>query len=91
MFTVVLIMLSGVLVGLLLQKHKLTWIYKVINMLIWLLLFLLGIEVGSNKQIIQGFAKIGFEAILIGTFAVIGSVIAAAIFYRWKIKKQNIK
>ena len=51
MFTIIGIMLTGMLVGYLLRSKRLLWIHKVITLLIWLLLFLLGIDVGGNETI----------------------------------------
>ena len=53
MFTIIGIMLTGMLVGYLLRSKRLLWIHKVITLLIWLLLFLLGIDVGGNETIIR--------------------------------------
>lgn len=39
MFTIIGIMLTGMLVGYLLRSKRLLWIHKVITLLIWLLLF----------------------------------------------------
>ena len=50
MFTIIGIMLTGMLVGYLLRSKRLLWIHKVITLLIWLLLFLLGIDVGGNDH-----------------------------------------
>ena len=55
----------------------LTWIHKVITLLIWLLLFLLGIDVGGNEAIVKGLHAIGLEALIITAAAVTGSTLAA--------------
>ena len=52
MFTIIGLMLTGMLLGYLLRKRDLKKIHQIITLLIWLLLFILGIEVGSNEQII---------------------------------------
>lgn len=54
MFIIIGIMFAGMLLGFLLRKQRLSWIHKVITVFIWLLLFLLGIDVGSNQEIING-------------------------------------
>ena len=59
MFTIIGLMLTGMLLGFLLRKQKLSGIHKVITVLIWLLLFLLGIDVGGNQKIINGLHTIG--------------------------------
>lgn len=70
-------MLTGMLTGYLLRNKKLSWIHKIITILIWLLLFLLGIDVGSNEAIIKGLHTIGLEAAIITVAAVIGSTLCA--------------
>ena len=77
MFTIIGIMLTGMLVGYLLRSKRLLWIHKVITLLIWLLLFLLGIDVGGNETIIRNLHAIGLEALAITFAAVAGSVLAA--------------
>lgn len=59
MFIIIGIMLTGMLLGYLLRSKRLTWIHKVITLLIWLLLFLLGIDVGGNEAIVKGLHAIG--------------------------------
>ena len=57
-------------------------IHKVITVLIWLLLFLLGIDVGGNQKNYQWSAHYRLEAIVITLAAVLGSVTAAwALWY----------
>jgi len=92
MFVVIGFMLTGMLTGYLLKNRRLTWINKVVTVLIWLLLFLLGIDVGGNQAIINGLHTIGLEALLITIFAVLGSVIGARFLWKWiykEIKEDN--
>ncbi len=77
MFTIIGIMLTGMLIGYLLRSKRLLWIQKVITLLIWLLLFLLGIDVGGNGKIINSLNTIGAEAFVITLAAVAGSILAA--------------
>lgn len=77
MFIIIGIMLTGMLLGYLLRSKRLTWIHKVITLLIWLLLFLLGIDVGGNEAIVKGLHAIGLEALIITAAAVTGSILAA--------------
>lgn len=56
MFTVIGLMLGGMAIGFLLRRQEFSWINKVITSLIWVLLFLLGVEVGGNRQIVEGLA-----------------------------------
>ena len=61
MFIIIGIMLTGMLFGFLLRNKRLSWIHKIITLLIWVLLFLLGIDVGGNEAIIKGLHTLGLE------------------------------
>ncbi len=54
MFTIIGLMLTGMLLGYLLRKRDLKKIHQIITLLIWLLLFILGIEVGSKSKSSRG-------------------------------------
>lgn len=90
MFVVISLMFSGILLGYVLRNKNLKFISKIITVLIWTLLFLLGIEVGGNQEIIEGLHTIGIEALIITVAAVLGSVVGALILWKW-IKKRNNK
>ena len=77
MFTVIGIMFIGIGLGYLLRRQSLPWISKAITALIWLLLFLLGIEVGQNERIIRNLPTLGVEAFVIAIVCVLGSCVAA--------------
>lgn len=70
-------MLTGILAGRCLRKYNLVGIQGLITLLIWLLLFLLGIEVGDNDKIINGLARLGVEAVVMSLAATLGSVVLA--------------
>lgn len=61
------------------------WNSKITTWLIWLLLFMLGIEVGSNKQLISALPTLGVEAMVLSVFATLGSCILA--WALWKTAK----
>ena len=82
-------MLTGVLLGYLLREKKLSWIQKVISFLIWVLLFLLGIDVGSNESIVKGLHSIGVEAVIITVAAVLGSVTFALLLWRSVLRNNK--
>ena len=83
MFVVIGLMFVGMLTGYLFKNIRVAWIGKVITVLIWLLLFLLGIDVGSNQMIMSGLHTIGFDALIITVGAVLGSVIGARLLWNW--------
>ena len=70
-------MVSGIALGYLMRRRKLGLVHPVITLLIWILLFLLGVEVGNNEAIIKGLHTIGLEALIITLAAVSGSILGA--------------
>ena len=94
MFIVILFIFLGILVattyaqGLnqLTRKNAIgTWAGRATTGLIWLLLFMLGIEVGSNDQIISALTTLGVEALVLSGFATLGS--CALAWALWKTAK----
>ena len=96
MFIVILFIFLGILSGYLLRKKALAgdeakmggvarWQGRFVTWLIWLLLFLLGIEVGSNDRIISALPTLGVEALVLSLAATLGSCLLA--WGLWKIVK----
>ncbi|MBN1984919.1 MAG: LysO family transporter [Prolixibacteraceae bacterium] len=83
MTTVLILMAAGILLGVFLNKH--THLLKVVDRLItyaiYLLLFLLGIAVGTNKTIIANLGSIGIKALLVTLGSVAGSVLVLWMLY----------
>lgn len=86
MLKIVLIMLGGVGVGYLLRNKKLSALSRVITVLIWVLLFLLGIEVGSNPRIVNGLQTLGLEALVLTVFGCMGSILFAWALWKYVTK-----
>lgn len=89
MFTVIVFMLIGVILGYLFRKRKPGYINNAIMVFICLLLLLLGIEAGRNPDIISGLTTIGAEALIISIATVLGS--AAMSLLLWKYIKRKRK
>ncbi len=90
MTTVLIIMSIGIAVGFLISKREnlIKINDKLVRWAIYLLLFLLGIGVGTNKDIINNIHTIGLQAILITIAALLGSLICAYIVYRLFFKSK---
>lgn len=82
MFIAIGFMLLGGISGFLLQKKEFKNLSKIITLLIWVLLFILGLEVGSNPKIISGLTHIGIEALVIAVVSVLGSALAALLLWK---------
>ena len=82
-------MLGGILTGYLFRKLSFNWISGLITVLIWILLFVLGIEVGSNESIISNLGTLGLEALLLATAATLGSVFLASLLWKAVLRKTG--
>lgn len=91
MLKIVAIMLGGICLGLLFRKRNIKGIQHIITILIWLLLFLLGIEVGCNKRIIEGLQTLGLEALILTIGGVAGSIVLAWLLWYWASKQKEEK
>lgn len=90
MFTVIGIMFAGIAAGYLLRKIELLQkIGKPISYTILLLLFLLGISVGANKDIVDNLATLGGQAFLLALAGTVGSVLAGWGVYRLFFKEKS--
>lgn len=89
MFIVIGIMLTGIAVGYLLQTQKLSILPKLTTILIWSLLFLLGLEVGYNEILIRNLHALGLEALLLAVAGVAGSAIAAKLLWMYLNHKKG--
>ena len=98
MFIVILFIFLGILSGVLYRKLStgarisLTdvaarWQGRIVTWLIWLLLFLLGIEVGSNEMIVRSLPTLGVEALLLSSAATLGCCVLACML--WRVSKNN--
>lgn len=89
MFIAIGFMVLGGVLGFLFRKKELRNIPHIISLLICLLLFILGLEVGGNPEIISGLANIGIEALIITIAAVAGSAVAALLLWKHINKKEK--
>lgn len=91
MFTIILIMLSGMTAGYLFRHHRCTLLPVVITTLIWLLLFLLGLEVGANQQLINALPTLGVEALVITLAALAGCMVGSWLLWKYTSKGSGGK
>ena len=83
MLKIVAIMFCGIAVGYLLRNRNLRVIPMAITLLIWLLLFFLGVEVSENPRIIEGLKDLGLEAVWLSVMGIVGSVLLAWALWRF--------
>lgn len=91
MLKIVGIMLSGVLFGWLLRHQKFLYIQYSITFLIWLLLFTLGLEVGSDQEVIKNLPTLGGQAVFISLLATILAILSGWLLWNLGKKPTNEK
>lgn len=77
----------GILVGYAVRKLHTEWLSKAITLLVWVLLFLMGIEVGGNERIMQSLPTLGVEALVVAILATMGSCVGAWLLWKYIGKK----
>ena len=79
MIIVISLMVCGIILGYAFKERNLKFVQKLINYAI----FLLGITVGANEDVMNNLDSIGLEALLITLAAIAGSVLCAWGVYRF--------
>lgn len=90
MINILMVLSAGILIGLLIVKrpklHQLN--NTLLNWAIYLLLFLLGISVGTNKEVIQNIGIIGYQAVAIAFASIAGSVFLSFLLFKFLFKQD---
>ena len=79
MFTVIIIIALGIIVGYFLRNKSKTksFIEKLTMVVIFALLFVLGVAIGNDKNIMNSLQTLGLQAMIIALGAIAGSVLLA--------------
>lgn len=83
MLQIILIMAAGIATGWLLRRREFKWVNAFLIVLVWALLFFLGVEVGENENVINSLNDLGVEAMLLAVAGTAGSIAAAWVL--WKV------
>jgi uncharacterized membrane protein YbjE (DUF340 family) len=91
MLTVIIIMSLGIAVGAMARKQPkfLALTDKVITYAIWLLLFLLGLSIGTNEVIVRSIGELGLQALVIAVLTVGFSVFLSYFLYAFLFKHES--
>ncbi|WP_300739049.1 lysine exporter LysO family protein [uncultured Alistipes sp.] len=91
MLTVFAILLAGIGTGRLLYGRRLGFLTPLITAVIWLLLFLLGVEAGSDPAVVGGLSTLGATAFVIFALSVSGSILASWALWRWIRRRPGMR
>ena len=82
MLVIFAVIIGGIITGRLLSSWRLVFVSRMITVIIWLLLFLLGLEVGSDPAVVGGMATLGRTAFVIFACSVAGSIRMSWLLWR---------
>ena len=82
MLVIFAVIIGGIATGRLLIGRRLAFVPRLITVIIWALLFLLGVEVGSDPAVVGSLATLGGVALVIFALSVAGSIFAAWLLWR---------
>lgn len=89
MLKIFAVLAGGILTGRLLLGRRLSFAQPLITVIIWTLLFLLGMEAGSDPAVVGGLATLGATAFVLFAFSVAGSILAAWGLWRWIDRRKT--
>jgi len=91
MFNVILIMSVGIIIGSIFHKNKnlIRLSERITTYAIWSLLFLLGLEIGTNEVIVENIGTLGIKAFIISFGAILGSVLLSYFLYNFLFKNDR--
>lgn len=75
-------MVAGLVFGFALRRRRISFVPQVIILLVWVLLFLLGVEVGSNPRVVGSLGSLGVEALVLAVAGALGSAVLCKIVFR---------
>jgi uncharacterized membrane protein YbjE (DUF340 family) len=91
MWIILIILFAGTLTGYAFSRIKLfnKVTDKASMYIIYVLLFFMGLSVGTKPEIMQNLASIGFEALVIAIFAIGGSILTAFFLYHYLFRRNE--
>lgn len=91
MLGILMVMSAGMVFGFLFRKQQgfFKYIDKIVMVTIFLLLFFLGISVGLNEKVVNSFHLIGFQAFLLTSGALAGSILLSYAVYLFFFRRRK--
>ena len=88
MFTIISIMFIGIGIGYLMRNvQMLQKVEKSASLTILLLLFVLGVSIGSNRLIVDNLGRFGWQAAVLASLSITGSMLASLMVFHLFFKK----
>lgn len=91
MLQLILALCLGVVCGRLIKGWKMSRLPHLITLMTILLLFILGLEIGGNDQIIRNYRLIIGQAFVIAMASIFGSVLFVRLFEYFVLRRADLK
>ena len=91
---ILLLIICGIVGGLLgwrLRNRNLSYVSPTVTILVCLLLFIMGIEIGSDETALRQLNEMGWVSFVIAVFAILGSGAVTWAFYFFFNRKRSKK
>ena len=91
MWLILILLIAGTLTGILMAGRKKFNFFseKITGLAIYILLFFMGLSVGSNPEIMRNLSEIGLQSLIIAAFAVAGSIILSGLSYYFFFRNEK--
>lgn len=87
MLSVITCMISGILLGFIFRKKRFRLMGRLVTPFVCILLFVMGIEVGGDPELIRSLPTLGGVALFIALCVTLGSLICAGLWEHY-LKKH---
>lgn len=90
MFKVLGFLVTGILSGYLLRRVSvLQELEKTITLTVWAMLFVFGLSIGLNRELIAHLGQFGGQAAVLALAGVAGSLLASYVAFRWIFRQKG--
>ncbi|MGL4721908.1 MAG: LysO family transporter [Desulfovibrionaceae bacterium] len=90
-FMPILLLSTGFAIGFCFKKYPLRrWLSGLLGNIIYILLFFLGLSLGSSESFYENIMNLGIYALLFSFICTVGSLIGAKIAYKLFFQKKDV-
>jgi uncharacterized membrane protein YbjE (DUF340 family) len=90
MYIIIALMLGGIILGYFLRGIKhVRHVDRIISVLIFVLVFTLGVSIGTNKLLVNNIGFFSVQAAVIAVFSIAGSLLCSTIISKTILKDKN--
>lgn len=90
MFTVLFLLFIGIGIGYVFRRVTfLHQVEKTVSYTVLLMLFVFGISIGSNDELVSNLDKFGYQAAFLAVLGTMGSLVGGYLAYRFLFKKER--